>query len=113
MSAFPELWTVVLALCLVNLAIAWWSVPTRTTGCTGWATAALLALSLALTGCSATATYTRDTLAVTCHKPATYPGSGLLGLLTAPAYAYDTYQAATRYSQCKSQLEAAGFTRQP
>jgi len=72
-----------------------------------------LALALLLTGCSATATYTRDSVAITCHKPATYPGSGLLGLLTAPAYAYDTSQAATRYAQCKPALEHAGFTRQP
>ena len=76
--------------------------------------AALLAvICLALASCSASATYTRDTVAITCHKPATYPGFGLVGLLTAPAYAYDTYQAATRYSQCKTALEQAGFTRQP
>lgn len=72
-----------------------------------------LALMLCLTGCSATATYQRDGLALTCHKPATYPGGGLLGLLTSPAYAYDTYRAAADYGACQRQLEAAGFTRSP
>ena len=74
---------------------------------------ALVCVLLLLTGCSATATYTRDTVAVTCSKPATYPGGGLLGLLTSPAYAWDTYRAAADYGACKTALERAGFTRSP
>lgn len=76
--------------------------------------AALLAVAcLALASCSATATYTRDTVAVTCYRPATYPGFGLVGLLTAPFYAYDTAKGASDYAACKTALERAGFVRQP